>query len=68
MSGEYRGTVTCVTDNSGMCTVTSGSISKRAKSILFTVDTISHPFLTYVAFGNHDPDGGDGTTILISKP
>jgi len=63
------GTVTCVTNSSGMCTVTKTGLAKTTTSVTFTVTNITATSLTYKATSNHDPDGDStGTFIIVSKP
>jgi subtilisin family serine protease len=60
---------TCLTDGNGRCTISSGSMNgKRTSAVTFTVGSISHPALVYLAAANADPDGdSNGTTIGISR-
>ncbi len=63
-------TVSCKTDTTGKCSITSNRISKNTSSVSFTVIGISRGSDTYDSTKNHDPDsdGSDGTTITINKP
>jgi hypothetical protein len=68
-SGGLTGTGTCVTNASGVCTITSANISTRNASATFTVSSISASGYAYQASSNHDPDGdSSGTTLTITKP
>ena len=68
-TGGYSGSGGCTTDNTGRCTVSSGSISKGAKAATFTVTGVQHSTMTYNAAANHDPDGdSNGTSIAVRKP
>ncbi|MDP9353231.1 MAG: hypothetical protein M3P51_17055, partial [Chloroflexota bacterium] len=72
VSGKWSystSTVSCKTDSTGKCRITSGRISKNTSSVSFTVTGISRGSDTYDTTKNHDPDGdSDGTTITIPKP
>lgn len=69
-SGGYNGGTSCVTQDTGGCSVTTGNISRsRAGTVSFTVTNVVHPAMAYGSSGNHDPDGdSDGTTITVLKP
>jgi hypothetical protein len=62
--------VTCATDDSGQCSLTSNGVNQNQRdSLTFIVTEISHVTFVYDATGNADPDGdSDGTTITINKP
>jgi hypothetical protein len=62
--------VTCATDDSGQCSLTSDGVNQNQQdSLTFIVTEISHVTFVYDATGNADPDGdSDGTTITINKP
>ncbi|MEO8639149.1 MAG: S8 family serine peptidase [Chloroflexota bacterium] len=63
------GTVTCVTDGSGVCTVSKSGIRKNVGSVTFTVISVTGANLSYVSSANHDPDGdSNGTSITVLKP
>jgi len=58
-SGDLGGDGTCIVLFPGL----------RAKSVSFTVSSVTMAGKTYVATSNHDPDGSsNGTTIKVSKP
>lgn len=60
-SGGYSANVSCATNASGQCTVTSGSIPKKNGSVTFTSQNLGG--------ANHDPDGdSNGTAIAVLKP
>ena len=62
------GTVTCVTNSSGMCTVTKAGLAIKTTSVTFTVTNITATSLTYKSTSNHDPDGdSNGTVIVVLK-
>lgn len=68
-SGGVSGTVTCITNSVGTCSVTSPSISNLQPSVTFTITNITHATLTYNQPANHDPDGdSNGTSITVSRP
>jgi hypothetical protein len=59
----------CLTDTSGLCSLSYGRIGNDAASLTFTVDDVAHATHTYQPVDNTDPDGdSDGTTITVSKP
>jgi hypothetical protein len=69
-SGGFNGTVTCTTDSKGICTVETGSIPNKEKSVFFNLDSVIyfHPS-PYVVNDNHDPDGdSNGLQISIPRP
>lgn len=58
--------VSCVTDNSGICSVTSRK--SRKDSLTFTITDLSNGADNYDPFENKDYDGNsDGTTIIINR-
>ena len=66
-SGGFSGPDSCVTDGSGQCTVTSGSMANNNKNATLTVSNVEDT-LTYVQPDNHDTDGdSDGTSIQVDK-
>lgn len=68
-SGGFSGDSYCITNGSGQCSLSSGTMSKRNGSATFTVSNIAAGALPYQPAGNHDPDpGNDGTSITASKP
>ena len=64
------GSDSCVTDESGQCSIVERNISKSSNSVTFTVDDISGVGVaSYISADNHDSDGdSDGTVIDVSKP
>jgi thermitase len=65
----YSGTGSCTTDGSGQCSVTSGNIQEKLKSVTFAVSDVTHATLDYQRSDNHDPDGdSNGNWIIVSKP
>jgi len=68
-SNGATGTITCVTNSSGICTVTKTGLSSKTSSVKFTVTNITHATLTYLSSSNHDPEtDSNGTAIVILKP
>ena len=62
------GTVTCVTNSSGVCTITKTGLSSNTLSVTFTVNNIARSSMTYRSASNHDPDtDSTGTVIIVSK-
>ena len=70
--GTWTGSTTvfrCTTDTSGVCRITSPSLSKKVASTTFTVTGLNHASLTYANVENHDPDGDStGSSIKVLKP
>ncbi len=54
-------TRSCVTDTSGLCTVTSKSLKRNVPSLLFTVTSVTH-----ATFG-YDPGSNQESTIEVFK-
>jgi len=68
-SNGYTGTASCVTDNTGSCTLETDRADRGSSTITFTVDSMSHSSLPYLPASNHDPDGdSNGKIINIQKP
>jgi hypothetical protein len=68
-SDGVSGGGSCVTDATGACGISKGGIKKNVSRVVFTVDAVSHPTMTYDPSANGDPDGdSDGTRIAISQP
>jgi len=62
------GTVSCTTDGTGICVVSSAAVKKKVGSITFTVLSINGS-TAYQPSQNHDPDGDStGTSITVAKP
>ncbi|MGH2590500.1 MAG: S8 family serine peptidase, partial [Actinomycetota bacterium] len=67
-SWNGSGSVSCVTDAAGKCSV-SKRFSNRKASTTFTVTGLSVSGKTYEAGSNHDPDGDStGTSITVFRP
>ncbi|MGH9776897.1 MAG: S8 family serine peptidase [Candidatus Acidiferrales bacterium] len=67
-SGGFSGLASCVTNGSGACSVSTGSMHKKNGSVTLTVTNVSGS-LTYQPGDNHDPDGdSNGTAITVLKP
>ena len=59
-SNGANGSGDCVTNASGICTISKGNLKSNVSSVTFTV--------TSVTAANHDPDGdSNGTVIVITK-
>jgi subtilisin family serine protease len=68
-SAGASGTGTCTTNTSGVCTVQTGNLPKASvASATFTVTNVSLAGSVYAAGSNHDPEGGDGTSITVLRP
>jgi hypothetical protein len=68
-SGDFWDTEPCLTDASGLCSLSYASIGNSILSLTFTVDDVTHATNTYEPGANADPDGdSDGTTITVNKP
>ena len=66
-SGGYSGPGSCETAADGLCSLTTGSLTKP--SVTFAVTGVVSGSAVYDATANHDPDGaGDGTSITLYKP
>jgi len=63
---------TCTTGElggNGSCIMLYPGISKRRKSVSFTVNSLTVALYTYESSSNHDVDGGsNGTTIKVNRP
>ena len=71
ISGSWNNGATgsCTTNASGQCPVSRSGIAKNTNSASFTVTSIVRSPFTYIAGGNHDPDGdSNGTTITVTRP
>jgi len=68
-SNGANGSGSCVTDASGLCSITKNNINKNSTSAMFTVTDVSVSGYTYTPGSNHDPDGdSSGTVIVVNKP
>jgi hypothetical protein len=68
-SNGATGTATCVTNSSGMCTISKTGLKKTTSSVTFSVTGVAHAALSYLAANNHDPDGdSNGTAITVARP
>lgn len=56
-SWSTGGTVSCVTDSFGQCSLTKNNLKSNQGSVTFTVNDISYSGYTYDPGINHDPDG-----------
>ncbi|RUA16619.1 MAG: hypothetical protein DSY55_03770 [Clostridia bacterium] len=69
LSGGFDGAATCVTDASGICTVTIDKIRSRDTTVSFAVNKIIHDSLTYRSDDNNDPEGdSNGANITVNRP
>ena len=57
----------CTTDAFGICSVNKSNIKGNNQQVLFTVEVVSQDTFEYRPIDNHD-DGGNGSTITVSKP
>ena len=61
------GNGSCVTNSSGICSISMPSIQSSVKKITFTVTKVVYTGRTYQAASNHDPDGdSNGTSIIVN--
>ncbi len=68
-SGGASGSTQCVTNSSGTCSLSTGSLRSKVTSVTFTVSSLKRTGYSYVSSANHDPDGdSNGTTITVLKP
>jgi len=69
-SNGASGTVTCVTNSSGVCKVTKTGLSYSVTSrVTFTVTNVTLAPYAYQPGLNHDPDGdSNGTMIVVPRP
>lgn len=59
----------CLTDESGLCTISSPPVPIWKDATTFSVTHIEHNYLQYAPQANSDADGdSDGTSIVISRP
>lgn len=59
----------CVTNASGLCTITLNNVKTKTAFVTFEVDAVAHPGDTYAPGANHDPDDdSNGTSITVTKP
>jgi cell division septation protein DedD len=63
------GNVSCITNVSGICSITKTGLRTSVASITFIVTNVTYTGLTYQSSSNHDPDGeSNGTVIIIIRP
>ena len=68
-SAGADGEGSCTTDATGACRVGKAGIGKKVRSIVFTIDQVSHADLRFDGSAGSDPDGdSDGTSIVLYKP
>lgn len=61
-SGGVTGRISCTTDTTGACTVSSPHINSTEPTVSFTVARVTHPTSTYT------PHANAAFTITIRKP
>jgi hypothetical protein len=67
-AGAATGTTSCVTNSSGVCSMTRSNLKNNNTSTTFTVTGITGSGLTYNATANHDADGdSSGTAVTIIR-
>ncbi|MGH7694767.1 MAG: CARDB domain-containing protein [Gemmatimonadaceae bacterium] len=63
---------TCTTGDlggNGTCIMLFPGISKKKRSVTFTVNSLTKTGYTYASASNHDPDGSsNGTSIKVNRP
>jgi len=63
---------TCTTGElggNGTCIMLFPGISKKRRSVTFTVNSLTKTGYTYASASNHDPDGSsNGTSIKVNRP
>jgi hypothetical protein len=63
------GSVSCKTNDRGLCTITKKGLPSNTTSITLTVTKLTKAGYSYSAATNHDPDGdSNGTVIVVAKP
>ena len=68
-SNGTNGSGSCVTNGSGVCSITRNNVHRNSTSVTFTVTGVTGAGLTYNGGANHDPDGDStGTVIVILEP
>jgi hypothetical protein len=68
-SAGASGSASCVTDVSGLCSITRSNIGKSSTSATFNVDSVLLGGYTYDSGSNHDPDeDSDGASIVVLQP
>jgi hypothetical protein len=63
-TGAVAKLASCVTNASGQCTLTSGTLAAKRPSVTLTVTNISAPDSTYVSAANHAAPGTDASLTL----
>ncbi|MEZ4512852.1 MAG: S8 family serine peptidase [Chloroflexota bacterium] len=67
-SWSAGGSASCVTNGSGVCSVSKNNLKANVSSVNFTVTSLSDGSSTYNSGANHDPDGdSNGTVITVVK-
>ena len=71
ISGNWSsgGSGSCITGNTGQCTINQAGLVKKTASVTFTVTSVTLATFTYAPGTNHDPDGeSNGTTVTVPRP
>ena len=69
LGNTLAGTLQCVTDLAGVCTVVSARIKARHASITVVVAEVAHASFAYDPANNFDLDGdSDGASIVVYNP
>ena len=67
-SAGAKGSVSCTTNSSGLCTVSKANLSSRTASVTFSMTSVVRSSYSYQSSANHDPDGdSNGTVIIVRK-
>ena len=67
-SNGARGSGDCVTNASGVCTISKGNLKSNVSSVTFTVTGVTAANTSHDSAANHDPDGeSNGTVIVITQ-
>jgi len=67
-SNGANGSGECVTNPSGICTISKGNLKNNVSSVTFTVTGVTAANTAYDSAANHDPDSdSNGTVIVITK-
>jgi tartrate-resistant acid phosphatase type 5 len=67
-SAGVRGTSSCTTNSSGVCSVSKANLKTSVPSVTFTVTDVTKSGYVYQSSSNHDVDGGsNGTTITVTQ-
>ena len=68
-SAGANGTVSCTTNNSGICTLSKSNLSLTTASVTFKVTRLTKTGWIYQPTANQDPEGdSNGTDIIVTRP